>query len=115
METACESSVNLAPNQANIFPAPVFQLAVPGMAIHHQELLEHFETLMKSSEMGLHTNGCGYQTKANLLEPTAYPLPYLGSLLMATFDKACTAILSQSITDIAPSMPHHWVNTFNAG
>ncbi len=102
-------------SQADIFPTPLFEIPVPEMAPYHEELLELFGQKVKSGEMVAHSNGYGYQSKINLFDTNSYPQPYLRNILLAKFHTTCADILSRTVTDFAPDIPHHWVNTFNAG
>jgi len=102
-------------SQADFFPLPVFQVPVPEMEQYHSEVIDLFDQKLAAGELGPHTNGYGYQSKTNLFDTNSYPQPYFREVLLAAFHHSCSQILSNTISDFSPDLPHNWVNTFNTG
>ncbi len=97
--------------QVNVFPLPVFQMAVPALAPHHDAIVDAFREKIDSGALPRNAHGFGYQTPANLLDERAWPAPWFREILAPSFRAACQRILANACTDWEPGMKRRWVNT----
>ena len=96
--------------QLNVFSLPIFELPVPALQPHHDDMVRLFQGKIKSGELKPHANGFGYQTPLNLLDPKAYPEPWFRETLGPVFRSACFKILEQAVVDWSPKLKFKWVH-----
>lgn len=98
-------------DQVNVFPVPIFQMAVPALVPHHDAIIDAFRERIESGALPRNARGFGYQTPANLLDERAWPDPWFREILAPSFRAASQRILTNAYTDWEPGMKRRWVNT----
>lgn len=98
-----------------LFATPIFEVPVPEMKKHNDDLLKMFEERISSGQMKPHEYGFGYQTPPDLFTPGAYgpERQYLIDILGPAFCDACENILYQQRNDAVAEFV--WVNTLTLG
>ena len=101
-------------NQVNVFSVPIYEVPVPSLAPHHNEIEKAFQTKIDSGELKLNKNGFGYQTPPDLLFEDAWPQPWFREQLAPAFINSCMKILQHAILDWSADTKFQWKNTITS-